>query len=204
MESFRRSYRAAGGVLGDDRYWWLIDAVGFLPDPEKVAVPWRESGRADLTRLERDEASRSTSRGSCENRSADCSVVHLAAFAGSGLPIDLRLLAVVGGAAAELGLAEPLEPPRLTVLVGALPLVGQALALVGELLALVGDAIAFVGHAIAPVGVHLADRGLPLARIGIALAFVDFALALGGAFVSGVRSGSHHDQSLSATDPTEA
>jgi aminoglycoside phosphotransferase (APT) family kinase protein len=30
-------------------YWWLIDAVGYLPDPDKVAAPWRESGRPDLT-----------------------------------------------------------------------------------------------------------------------------------------------------------
>ncbi len=47
--SFRDDYRAAGSTLTDDRYWWLIDAVGFLPDPEKVAAPWRESGRPDLT-----------------------------------------------------------------------------------------------------------------------------------------------------------
>jgi aminoglycoside phosphotransferase (APT) family kinase protein len=45
---FRDDYRAAGGALGGDRYWSLIDAVGFLPDPEKVAAPWRQSGRPDL------------------------------------------------------------------------------------------------------------------------------------------------------------
>jgi hypothetical protein len=46
---FQAHYRAAGGALGHDPYWWLIDAVGFLPDPEKVASPWRQSGRTDLT-----------------------------------------------------------------------------------------------------------------------------------------------------------
>jgi aminoglycoside phosphotransferase (APT) family kinase protein len=49
VEAFRAHYRAAGGVLGGDRYWSLIDALGFLPDPEKVAGPWRQSGRTDLT-----------------------------------------------------------------------------------------------------------------------------------------------------------
>jgi aminoglycoside phosphotransferase (APT) family kinase protein len=47
-EDFRAHYRDAAGTLGDHRYWWLIDVVGFLPDPEKVAAPWRESGRSDL------------------------------------------------------------------------------------------------------------------------------------------------------------
>ena len=47
-KDFRDEYRSAGGTLGDDRHWWLIDAVGFLPDPEKVAAPWRQSGRPDL------------------------------------------------------------------------------------------------------------------------------------------------------------
>lgn len=43
-------YRAAGGQLGGhQRYWRLLDALAFAPDAEKVAVPWRELGRADLT-----------------------------------------------------------------------------------------------------------------------------------------------------------
>ncbi|GAA2193467.1 hypothetical protein GCM10009787_15430 [Streptomyces bangladeshensis] len=44
---------AAGGPLGDEPadhlYWRLLDALAFAPDAEKVAVPWRELGRHDLT-----------------------------------------------------------------------------------------------------------------------------------------------------------
>jgi aminoglycoside phosphotransferase (APT) family kinase protein len=50
---FADHYRAAGGTLTDDpeahRYWRVLDALGFAPDAEKVAVPWRELGRTDLT-----------------------------------------------------------------------------------------------------------------------------------------------------------
>jgi aminoglycoside phosphotransferase (APT) family kinase protein len=46
-------YVAAGGALAEDPaahlYWRLLDALAFAPDAEKVAVPWREVGRADLT-----------------------------------------------------------------------------------------------------------------------------------------------------------
>jgi aminoglycoside phosphotransferase (APT) family kinase protein len=53
VEQFIDGYRAAGGELAQDpderAYWQLIDAVGFLPDPGKIARPWRESGRSDLT-----------------------------------------------------------------------------------------------------------------------------------------------------------
>lgn len=46
-------YLAAGGTLSDDPadhlYWRLLDALAFAPDAEKVAGPWRELGRADLT-----------------------------------------------------------------------------------------------------------------------------------------------------------
>ncbi len=46
-------YRAAGGRLAPTpearRYWRLLDALGFAPDAEKVATPWRTSGRPDLT-----------------------------------------------------------------------------------------------------------------------------------------------------------
>ncbi|MET9906282.1 aminoglycoside phosphotransferase family protein [Streptomyces sp. NPDC006476] len=50
---FADHYQAAGGTLTDDpearRYWRVLDALGFAPDAEKVAVPWRELGRTDLT-----------------------------------------------------------------------------------------------------------------------------------------------------------
>ncbi|MFF1796610.1 phosphotransferase family protein [Kitasatospora sp. NPDC058263] len=51
--SFADRYVEAGGSLSDDRtahlYWRLLDALAFAPDAEKVAVPWRELGRTDLT-----------------------------------------------------------------------------------------------------------------------------------------------------------
>ena len=51
--AFADRYAEAGGSLADDGrahlYWRLLDALAFAPDAEKVAVPWRESGRADLT-----------------------------------------------------------------------------------------------------------------------------------------------------------
>ncbi|WP_405820112.1 phosphotransferase [Streptomyces sp. NBC_01390] len=51
--NFADRYVAAGGTLADDGpahlYWRLLDALGFAPDAEKVAVPWRELGRVDLT-----------------------------------------------------------------------------------------------------------------------------------------------------------
>jgi hypothetical protein len=51
--SFADRYLAAGGRLAERRsahlYWRLIDALAFAPDAEKVAVPWRELGRTDLT-----------------------------------------------------------------------------------------------------------------------------------------------------------
>ncbi|MGW8886453.1 phosphotransferase family protein [Streptomyces sp. NPDC055749] len=50
---FADRYAAAGGTLAEDRaahlYWRLLDALAFAPDAEKVATPWRELGRADLT-----------------------------------------------------------------------------------------------------------------------------------------------------------
>ncbi|MFE3020992.1 phosphotransferase family protein [Streptomyces sp. NPDC059256] len=50
---FADRYVATGGTLADDDtdhlYWRLLDALGFAPDAEKVAVPWRELGRVDLT-----------------------------------------------------------------------------------------------------------------------------------------------------------
>jgi aminoglycoside phosphotransferase (APT) family kinase protein len=48
-DRFRSAYVAAGGRLTFDPYWDVVDAVGFLPDPEKVAAPWRMAGRPDLT-----------------------------------------------------------------------------------------------------------------------------------------------------------
>ncbi|WP_104818452.1 phosphotransferase family protein [Kitasatospora sp. MMS16-BH015] len=51
--SFAAHYTAAGGALAPDpadhRYWRLLDALAYAPDAEKVAVPWREVGRTDLT-----------------------------------------------------------------------------------------------------------------------------------------------------------
>ncbi|MET9154992.1 aminoglycoside phosphotransferase family protein [Streptomyces griseoflavus] len=50
---FADLYAAAGGTLeeepGAHLYWRLLDALAFAPDAEKVAVPWRELGRTDLT-----------------------------------------------------------------------------------------------------------------------------------------------------------
>ncbi|MFD3513417.1 phosphotransferase family protein [Streptomyces sp. NPDC058657] len=50
---FADRYVAAGGALAEEDashlYWRLLDALGFAPDAEKVAVPWRELGRSDLT-----------------------------------------------------------------------------------------------------------------------------------------------------------
>ncbi|MGW7328859.1 phosphotransferase family protein [Streptomyces sp. NPDC054840] len=50
---FADRYAAAGGTLAEDRtahlHWRLLDALAFAPDAEKVAVPWRELGRVDLT-----------------------------------------------------------------------------------------------------------------------------------------------------------
>jgi aminoglycoside phosphotransferase (APT) family kinase protein len=50
---FADRYAAEGGRLAaepaDHLYWRLLDALAFAPDAEKVAVPWRELGRTDLT-----------------------------------------------------------------------------------------------------------------------------------------------------------
>ncbi|QIP85823.1 phosphotransferase [Streptomyces sp. Tu 2975] len=50
---FADRYAAAGGRLAKDPadhlYWRMLDALAFAPDAEKVAVPWRELGRTDLT-----------------------------------------------------------------------------------------------------------------------------------------------------------
>ncbi|WP_229840701.1 phosphotransferase family protein [Streptomyces roseolilacinus] len=50
---FADLYVAAGGALSEDPgahlYWRLLDALGFAPDAEKVAAPWRGLGRTDLT-----------------------------------------------------------------------------------------------------------------------------------------------------------
>ncbi|WP_405925926.1 alpha/beta fold hydrolase [Streptomyces sp. NBC_00035] len=50
---FRERYEAHGGQrLADGEshlYWRLLDALAYAPDAEKVAVPWRELGRVDLT-----------------------------------------------------------------------------------------------------------------------------------------------------------
>jgi aminoglycoside phosphotransferase (APT) family kinase protein len=43
---FVHRYRAAGGDVDPerDRHWFVMDAVGYLPDPRKVADPWRAGG----------------------------------------------------------------------------------------------------------------------------------------------------------------
>ncbi|MFF6784769.1 phosphotransferase [Streptomyces sp. NPDC012510] len=50
---FRERYEARDGRrLAADRahlYWRLLDALAYAPDAEKLAVPWRELGRTDLT-----------------------------------------------------------------------------------------------------------------------------------------------------------
>ncbi|WP_413471552.1 phosphotransferase family protein [Streptomyces sp. MB09-02B] len=50
---FRARYEARGGrPLSRDRdhaYWLLLDALAYAPDAEKLAGPWRELGRTDLT-----------------------------------------------------------------------------------------------------------------------------------------------------------
>ncbi|WP_328583344.1 phosphotransferase family protein [Streptomyces sp. NBC_00370] len=50
---FADQYIVAGGSLTNDPaahlYWRLLDALAFAPDAEKVAVPWRDLGRTDLT-----------------------------------------------------------------------------------------------------------------------------------------------------------
>ncbi|MGW1883132.1 phosphotransferase family protein [Streptomyces sp. NPDC001970] len=50
---FADHYVTAGGSLtesaGAHLYWRLLNALAFAPDAEKVAVPWRELGRVDLT-----------------------------------------------------------------------------------------------------------------------------------------------------------
>jgi hypothetical protein len=50
---FRDRYEAHGGrrlADGPDHlYWRLLDALGYSPDAAKLAGPWRELGRTDLT-----------------------------------------------------------------------------------------------------------------------------------------------------------
>ncbi|MFF5367702.1 alpha/beta fold hydrolase [Streptomyces sp. NPDC013187] len=50
---FRERYEAQGGrrlAEGPDHlYWRLLDALAYVPDAAKLAGPWRELGRSDLT-----------------------------------------------------------------------------------------------------------------------------------------------------------
>jgi aminoglycoside phosphotransferase (APT) family kinase protein len=50
---FGELYGAAGGRLAADRrarlYWYLLDALHYSPDAEKLVVAWREAGRSDLS-----------------------------------------------------------------------------------------------------------------------------------------------------------
>jgi aminoglycoside phosphotransferase (APT) family kinase protein len=50
---FRERYEEQGGRRladgADHLYWRLLDALGYAPDAAKLAGPWRELGRSDLT-----------------------------------------------------------------------------------------------------------------------------------------------------------
>ena len=50
---FGELYVAAGGELAGDRsarlYWYLLDALHYSPDAEKLVVAWRDAGRSDLS-----------------------------------------------------------------------------------------------------------------------------------------------------------
>jgi hypothetical protein len=50
---FAEHYQRAGGRLSADRharlYWYLIDALHYSPDADKLVTPWREFGRTDLS-----------------------------------------------------------------------------------------------------------------------------------------------------------
>ncbi len=51
---FRERYEAHGGRRladgADHLYWRLLDTLAYSPDAEKLAAPWHELGRTDLTR----------------------------------------------------------------------------------------------------------------------------------------------------------
>ncbi|MEW2132518.1 alpha/beta fold hydrolase [Streptomyces sp. NPDC005435] len=51
--AFRARYERQGGhglLTGPDHlYWRLLDALAYVPDASKLAEPWRELGRTDLT-----------------------------------------------------------------------------------------------------------------------------------------------------------
>ena len=43
-ETSTRFEDAYAPVRDEDRYWAVMDVVGYLPDPVKVAQPWRDRG----------------------------------------------------------------------------------------------------------------------------------------------------------------
>jgi Ser/Thr protein kinase RdoA (MazF antagonist) len=52
---FAAAYEARRpGAVADRRYWDVLDVVGYLPDPTKVAQPWRDQGVAVPDELARD------------------------------------------------------------------------------------------------------------------------------------------------------
>lgn len=53
--AFEDAYYEAAGRNCDpaDRYWNILDIVGFLPDPNKVLQPWRDTGIAFTDRTAR-------------------------------------------------------------------------------------------------------------------------------------------------------
>jgi aminoglycoside phosphotransferase (APT) family kinase protein len=50
---FRAAYLSATAtadqIQHDHAYWQVMDVVGYLPTPRKVAGPWRDKGRVDVT-----------------------------------------------------------------------------------------------------------------------------------------------------------
>lgn len=56
--AYAERFSAISGVESGGRYWDVLDIVGYLPDPVKVAGPWREHGRPvtdDLARARLEE-----------------------------------------------------------------------------------------------------------------------------------------------------
>lgn len=51
--AFRAAYERSGGALDScpaaQAFWQVTDIVGFLPAPGKVAGPWRDAGRTEVT-----------------------------------------------------------------------------------------------------------------------------------------------------------
>jgi hypothetical protein len=60
-ERFAAAYRDRSGRRPDrdeERFWQVMDIVGYLPDPAKVTGPWRDVGRPVDDALARDRLER--------------------------------------------------------------------------------------------------------------------------------------------------